>query len=39
MKFRDALNFSVEMIFVIMFAEFFFVLVFTKSIILSSTTY
>jgi len=39
MKFIDALNFSTGMVFVIMFAEFFFVLIFTKSITLSSTTY
>jgi len=39
MKFRDTLNFSTMMVFVIMSAEFFFVLIFTKSIILSSTTH
>jgi len=37
-KFRDALNFSTGMIFVIMSAGFFFVLIFTKSITLSYTT-
>jgi len=39
MKFRDALNFSTGMIFIIMSAGFFFVLIFTKSINLSSTTH
>jgi len=39
MKFRVALNFSAGMVFVIMSARFFFVLIFTKSINLSSTTH
>jgi len=38
MKFRDALNFSTGMVFVIMSAGFF-VLIFTKSINLSSITH
>ena len=39
MKFRDALNFSTEMVFIIISAGFFIVLIFTKSITLSSTTH
>jgi len=39
MKFRDALNFSTGMVFVIISAGFFFVLIFTKSINLSSMTH
>ena len=35
MKFRDALNFSTRMVFVIMYARFFFVLILIKSINLS----
>jgi len=37
MKFRDALDFSIGMVFVIISTGIFFVLIFTKSIILSST--
>jgi len=37
MKLRDALNFSTEMVFVIMSARFFFVLIFTKSIFSTTT--
>ena len=39
MKFRDVLNFSTGMVFVIISAGFFFVLIIIKSIILSSTTH
>jgi len=39
MKFRDALNFSIRMVFVIISAGFFFVLTFTKLISLSSMTH
>ena len=39
MKSRDALSFSTEMVFVILSAGFFFMLIFTKSINLSSITH
>jgi len=39
MKFRDTLNFSTGMVFVIISAEFFFMLIFIKSITLSSMTH
>ena len=39
MKFRDALNFFVGMVFVIMSTRFFFVLIFIKLIALLSTTH
>ena len=39
MKFRDALNFSTGIVFVIISVGFFFVLIFTKLITLSSTTH
>jgi len=38
MKFKDGLNFITWMVFVIMSAGFFFVLIFTKSIIFSAMT-